>query len=236
MKEHHSDGAVRKMIRKFNQDENSTSISFSEFKEKLFSKIHNQCTETELSAIFHKVRDFTDGIKIVDTQNNIQGETIDIDTIFEALESDVIKDLGKLDKEDLKVILGEMKSDGLTQGLTHQEFMDEFKDYASNIYTMFGALLSGGHQDTHEIECDNETEDGIIIINSDGTLGSSFFNQGNTSMSDEDLDQSQMYFNGLENVSNLENIQPEEATLGARNTAIDESPVSLEDVPNVEFE
>merc|ERR1712141_213502 len=145
------------MIRKFNEDEDSIAIKFPAFEEKLFSKTNCPYTATDVSAVFRKVVEITDGIQISDSEDNVQNEAIEIDTIFEALDSDIVNNLGKLSKDDMKMILGEIKSDGATHGLTLPEFSNLLEEYSRDIFVMFGALLTGGHQSKHAHECENQT-------------------------------------------------------------------------------
>jgi len=182
MNEDHSDSAISKMIGKFNQDENKNEfIPYSNFKEILFPKISNPYSQFELSNAFRKVREITDGIQILDTENITQNEVIEFDGILEALDTNLISGIGSLGKAELRVIISEIESGGTTYGVTLPEFSDLMEDYATNINVMFGALLLGDHQDEHQCDCENDTDDGIIVLNADGSLSTAHLQQETSS-------------------------------------------------------
>jgi len=96
-----------------------------------------------------------------------------IETIIQALDSKTIDNIGNLDNAELKIILEEMVRDGITHGLTFEEFFKLIKDYAADCFIMFGALFTKNHNTVHQYECVGSLEDGIRVLNVDGTFANS---------------------------------------------------------------
>jgi len=182
LKEDHSDASILSMIENFNQKENDKHvIDFSTFKSKVSSKVRNPFTEENLKIAFQEVIKIADGVRITGSDNKPQSEIVDIETIIEALDSKTIDNVGNLDNAELKIILEEMVRDGITQGLTFEEFFNMIKDYAADCFLMFGALFTKNHNTVHQYECVGSQEDGIRVLNVDGTLANS-----NIKMNDAD--------------------------------------------------
>jgi len=173
LKEGHSDVSISNMIENFNQSENAEQvIQFSTFKRNVSFKIKNPFTEDDLHAAFQKVIKISDGIRIIGTDRKQECEIVNIETIVEALNSEVIDNIGNLNNAELKIVLDEMVRDGITQGLTFEEFSSLIKEYATDCFIMFGALFTSNHKAVHH-ECAEGQEDGIRILNVDGTLANS---------------------------------------------------------------
>jgi len=170
LKEGHSDASISNMIENFNQSENAEQvIQFSTFKRNVSSKIKNPFTEDDLHAAFQKVLKISDGIRILGSDSKQTCEILNIETIVEALNSEIIGNIGNLNKAELMIVFDEMIRDGITQGLTFEEFSCLIKEYATDCFLMFGALLTSNHKAVHN-ECAESQEDGIRILNVDGTL------------------------------------------------------------------
>ena len=186
MNEDHSDYAIGKMIGKFNDDgSKNVNISLIDFKEKLAPKLKTPIVESELLDVFQKVRDITDGIHISDSDNNPQNEVIELDMALEALDENVFSCIGHLSKPELKVIFQEMKDGGVTYGIPFSEFSELMEECCSNPYVLFGALLCRGHNEQHRAECEEDTEIGMSILDSNGCLISAFSIQEDSHSSKE---------------------------------------------------
>jgi len=190
MKEYQSDIPISNMIEHFNHSGyaepvilesfigwtyTKIGIKFSTFKSIVSSKIKNLFTEEDLRTAFQEVVKISDGIRIIGTDNKQEIEKVDIETIIEALNSEVLDHIGNLDNVELKVILDEMARDGHTQGLTYEEFSYLIKSYAkiTDCFIMFGALLTRNHKEVNNCEYALGQEDGIRVLNTDGTLANS---------------------------------------------------------------
>jgi len=169
MKEKHSKAAISYFIKKFNRGSNQNQvIDFQTFKEKVAFKIENTLSEEDLKATFQKVSDITDGIRIIDSDNKPQGEIIQIELVIKALDSNIISSLGKFDKGQAKVILGEMVASGLTYGLNFQEFCTNIEEYTRDPFVIFGALLTGGCADERN-GCENDKDYVVSIVKTSDT-------------------------------------------------------------------
>jgi len=169
----YSDVSISNMIENFDQTENAEQvIQFPTFKRNASSKIKNPFTKDDLRKSFQKVIKISDGIQIIGTDSKQECEIVNIETIVEALNSAIIENIGSLNNAELMIVLDEMIRDGITQGLTFKEFAYLIKEYATDCFIMFGALLTSNHKAVHH-ECVEGQEDGIRILNVDGTLANS---------------------------------------------------------------
>ena len=71
--EDYNDALIEKMIGEFNQDGGRKYITFADFKRKLKPKISSPYNMTELSTMFHQIREITEGIPMVDRESNAKG-------------------------------------------------------------------------------------------------------------------------------------------------------------------